>query len=300
MPAPHCSAPRSYLFVPGHRPDRFAKALAAGADAVIIDLEDAVPEADKGAARAALVQWLSSPAAALDTTAAAPQVLVRLNAAGTAHHTADVQACQPGAARLHGVVLPKSEGAADLARLAAALPGVALLPLIESALGMAASLEVARAPGVQRLVFGSIDFQHDLGIDGEGEALLFFRSQLVLNSRLAGLVGPVDGVSTALDDAPVVHAEAQRARRLGFGAKLCIHPRQLAPVHQAFAPTAEQRAWALRVLEAARQSGGAAVALDGAMVDRPVILRAEALLARAGDDARSADGASADAPADRG
>lgn len=281
MPATDRSAPRSYLFVPGHRPDRYARALASGADAVIIDLEDAVPEADKASARQALAQWLSSHPATAAGTSSAPQVLVRLNASGTGPHDADVQACRQGLARLHGVVLPKSEHPADLARLAHALPGAALLPLIESAQGLAASLDVARAPGVQRLVFGSIDFQHDLGIDGEGEELLLFRSQLVLHSRLAGLAPPVDGVSTALDDAPAVHAEAQRARRLGFGAKLCIHPRQIAPVHQAFVPTAAQLDWARRVLAAAQASGGAAVALDGAMVDRPVILRAQSLLARA-------------------
>jgi citrate lyase subunit beta / citryl-CoA lyase len=103
----------------------------------------------------------------------------------------------------------------------------------------------------------------------------------VLHSRLAGLATPVDGVSTALDDAVCVRAEAQRARRLGFGAKLCIHPAQVAAVHDAFAPTPAQLNWAQRVLDAAAAAGGAAVALDGAMVDRPVVLRAQALLAQA-------------------
>jgi citrate lyase subunit beta/citryl-CoA lyase len=263
--------PRSYLFVPGHRPERFDKAMAAGADAVILDLEDAVPATEKDAARDAVRLWLHD-------REPSPRVLVRINACGTPRHEADVSACREGVA---GVVLPKSERAGDLARLARALPGVALLPLIETAVGIAAALDLARAPQVQRLVFGSIDFQHDLGIDGEGEELLCFRSQLVLHSRLAGLAAPVDGVSTALDDAPRVLAEAQRARRLGFGAKLCVHPRQVAPVHEAFGPTAAQIDWARRVLAAAEASGGAAAALDGAMVDRPVILRAQALLAQA-------------------
>jgi citrate lyase subunit beta/citryl-CoA lyase len=265
--------PRSYLFVPGHRPERFDKALAAGADAVILDLEDAVPAAEKEAAREAVTRWLHAREAG-----PAPQILVRVNAAGTPQHEADVSACRQG---VHGIVLPKSEQVADLARLAQALPGVVLLPLIESANGFAAALDLARAPNVQRLVFGSIDFQHDLGIDGDGEELLYFRSQLVLHSRLAGLAAPVDGVSTVLDDAPRIHAEALRAHRLGFGAKLCIHPKQIAPVHDAFAPTAAQLDWAKRVLAAADAAGGAAVALDGAMVDRPVILRAQALLAQA-------------------
>jgi len=254
--------PRSYLFVPGNRPERFDKALAAGADAVILDLEDAVPAAEKDAAREAVAQWLR----ARETS----QVLVRINACGTPQHEADVSACREGVA---GIVLPKSEQVADLTRLAQALPRVVLLPLIETATGFASALDLARAPNVQRLVFGSIDFQHDLGIDGEGEELLYFRSQLVLHSRLAGLAAPVDGVSTVLDDSPRVHAEAQRAHRLGFGAKLCIHPKQIAPVHDAFAPTAAQLDWARRVLAAADAAG--------AMVDRPVILRAQALLAQA-------------------
>lgn len=265
--------PRSYLFVPGHRPERFDKALAAGADAVILDLEDAVPPAGKDAAREAVTRWLSGREAS-----ASPQILVRINASGTPQHAADVTACRHG---VHGVVLPKSERESDLARLARALPGVALLPLVETALGFAAAADLAHAPHVQRLVFGSIDFQLDLGIDGEGEELLYFRSQLVLHSRLAGLAAPVDGVSTALDDGERVHAQALRARRVGMGAKLCIHPRQVEPVHRAFAPTPAQLDWARRVLAAAEAAGGSAVALDGTMVDRPVILRAQALLAQA-------------------
>jgi citrate lyase subunit beta/citryl-CoA lyase len=265
--------PRSYLFVPGNRPERFDKALAAGADAVILDLEDAVPAAEKDSARAAVSQWLHGR-----DPLPSPQILVRINASGTPQHSADVAACRHG---VHGVVLPKSEREDELARLTRALPGVALLPLIETARGFAAAPDLAHAPNVQRLVFGSIDFQLDLGIEGEGEELLYFRSQLVLHSRLAGLAPPVDGVCTTLDDAARVHAEALRARRLGLGAKLCIHPRQIAPVHEAFAPTPAQLDWARRVLSTAEGAGGAAVALDGAMVDRPVILRAQALLAQA-------------------
>jgi citrate lyase subunit beta/citryl-CoA lyase len=265
--------PRSYLFVPAQRPERFDKALASGADAVILDLEDAVPPAEKDAARDAVTRWLHGHEAS-----PSPQILVRINASETPQHAADVAACQHG---VHGVVLPKSERESELARLARDLPGVALLPLIETALGFAAVADLAHALQVQRLVFGSIDFQLDLGIDGEGEELLYFRSQLVLQSRLAGLAAPVDGVSTVLDDVQRVHAEALRARRFGMGAKLCIHPRQVEPVHRAFAPTPVQIDWARRVLAAAEGAGGAAVALDGAMVDRPVILRAQALLAQA-------------------
>jgi citrate lyase subunit beta / citryl-CoA lyase len=270
--------PRSYLFVPGHRGDRFDKVMAAGADAVILDLEDAVPVEAKDGAREAVSRWLHHR----ERRAGDPQVLVRVNAAPTPQHADDVAACRLGVGPgVDGIVLPKSETPAELAALAHALPGVALLPLVETAQGLAASLELARVHGVQRLVFGSIDFQHDLGIDGDGEELLYARSQLVLHSKLAGVAAPVDGVSTVLEDAPQVLAEAQRARRLGFGAKLCIHPKQIASIHEAFAPTAAQVDWAQRVLAAAEAAQGAAVALDGQMIDRPVILRAQALLARA-------------------
>ena len=150
--------------------------------------------------------------------------------------------------------------------------------LIESAAGYDAMRTLASAPGVERLVFGSIDFQVDLGIDGEGDELLMFRSQMVLVSKLAGLRAPVDGVSTAIDDAEALRADAERARRLGFGAKLCIHPKQVAIVERAFAPSEAEREWARRVLDAAARAKGGVVAVDGRMVDKPVMLRARAIL----------------------
>jgi citrate lyase subunit beta/citryl-CoA lyase len=259
--------PRSYLFVPGDRPDRFAKAIASGADAVVLDLEDAVAPDAKERARAAVADWMAGGCG---------PVVVRVNDALSPDHAADL-----GVASRAGVVavlVPKAERAEDLARVRAAAPHAVLLPQIESAAGIDRLRDIATAPGVQRLVFGSIDLQLDLGIEGEGEELLLFRSQLVLASRLAGIAAPVDGVSTALDDAAALDADTRRARRLGFSAKLCIHPRQIATVHAAFAPSAEERAWAERVVAAAAAASGAAVAVDGRMVDRPVLLRAEAIL----------------------
>lgn len=264
--------PRSYLFVPAHRVDRIAKALAAGADAVIVDLEDAVAPSAKDEARHALRAWLQEAPAA--------SVLVRINAPGTPWFEADLPLC--ALAAVAGVVLPKAQDAASLAQLAAAAPGKPLLPLVETAAGFDALREVAGAPGVQRLVFGSIDFQADLGIEGEDDALLFFRSQLVLASRLAGLQPPVDGVTTSIDDVPLVARDTARARRLGFGAKLCIHPGQVATVNEGLTPSPSEVDWARRVLAAAQASDGAAVAVDGKMVDAPVLLRANTLLARAG------------------
>jgi citrate lyase subunit beta/citryl-CoA lyase len=259
--------PRSYLFVPADRPDRYAKALAAGAGAVIVDLEDAVAPDAKVGARAALASWLAHA-----TTA----VIVRVNAAETLWFAADLALCAHP--QVAGIVLPKAERRADLASAAAVAPGKRLYPLIESATGFEAMRSLASEPGVERLVFGSIDFQLDVGIAGDDDGLLMVRSQIVLASRLADLRAPVDGVTTAIHDDAVLAAEAARARRLGFGAKLCIHPRQVKAVERAFAPSDEERDWARRVLEAAGKAQGAAVAVDGRMVDKPVLLRARAIL----------------------
>jgi citrate lyase subunit beta/citryl-CoA lyase len=257
---------RSYLFVPGDRPERLDKACAAGAGQVIVDLEDAVAPGAKDAARDAVASWLR----------AERPVALRINGAGTPWFERDLALAErPGVA---AVMLPKAERADELARVAAAVPQAALLPLIESARGFAALNDIARAPRVQRLVFGSIDFQLDLGIAGDDDELLHFRSGIVLASRLANLQPPVDGVCTSIDDEPALRAASLRAQRLGFGAKLCIHPRQVAVVEAAFAPSAQELAWARRVLEAAHAAGGAAVAVDGLMVDKPVLLRAQRLL----------------------
>lgn len=260
---------RSYLFVPGHRPDRFDKACAAGADQVIIDLEDAVPPADKVAARAALAAWLSPER----------RVLVRINGADSEWFEDDLTLCaMPGVA---GIVLPKAERAADLATLAAA-GAPAILPLVETALGLWNCPVLARMERVERLVFGAIDFCLDLGIQEGHEQLLYARSQLVLASRVAGIAAPVDGVTTAFDDPGLVRADTLRARGLGFGAKLCIHPKQVATVNDAFVATLDELAWAGRVLAANDAARGAAVAVDGRMVDRPVVRIAQQML----DEAR--------------
>ena len=262
-------APRSYLFVPGNRPDRYAKAIAAGADAVIVDLEDAVPAQDKSAARVALAAWLSPE----------HPVLIRINGAESEYFRDDLALCEaPGVA---GVLLPKAERAEDIGAVAghcgAATP---ILALIETARGFWNAQALTQGPKVRRFVFGSIDFQLDLGIQGEEEELLYFRSQLVLVSRMAGLEPPVDGVTTAIDDVERIRRDTLRAKRLGFGAKLCIHPRQVKVVNECFEPSPEEEGWARRIIEAAEAVHGAAVSVDGKMVDRPVIARAEAILER--------------------
>jgi citrate lyase subunit beta/citryl-CoA lyase len=256
---------RSYLFVPGHRSDRFDKAWAAGADQVIIDLEDAVPPADKTRARALVAAWLSPER----------PVLVRINGADSEWFRDDLALCgKPGVA---GIVLPKAEREADLTALSAA-GAQAILPLIETAQGLWNCALLARVTRVERLVFGSIDFSLDLGIREGHEQLLYARSQLVLASRVAGIAAPVDGVTTTFDDPGVVRDDTLRSRALGFGAKLCIHPQQVAPVNDAFVPTSEELAWAGRVMAAAEAANGAAVAVDGKMLDRPVFLTAQQML----------------------
>lgn len=262
---------RSYLFVPASRPDRIGKALAAGAGAVIVDLEDAVAPDAKADARHALAAWLAQGEGA---------VLVRVNAVDTPWFADDLALCAHAA--VTGVVLPKAERRADLARVASVATGKRLYPLIETAVGYDAARELAASPNVERLVFGSIDFQVDLGIDGELDELLMFRSGLVLASRRAGVASPVDGVSTAIDDVDALRADVRRSRQLGFGAKLCIHPKQVAVVNAAYKPSAAEVDWARRVLDAAAKSGGAAVAVDGKMVDKPVILKAKAILDEGG------------------
>lgn len=261
---------RSYLFAPGHRPERFAKARSAGADAVILDLEDAVPVDEKSSARDRIAD-------ALD---AAHPVWVRVNSRDTPWFDDDLRACgHPGVA---GVMLPKAERADDAAHAASLSGGRPVLALVETAAGLWNALEVARAPSVVRIAFGSIDYQVDLNIDGEGEPLLHARSQLVLASRVGGIAPPVDGVSVAIDDAAAIEADAMRGRRLGFGGKLCIHPKQVAVVNACFSPRPEEIDWARRVVAASEAANGAAVAVDGKMVDKPVLIKAQRILSAVG------------------
>lgn len=258
------TAIRAPLFVPASRPQRFARAAASGADAVILDLEDAVAADAKEAARAALdVAFTDLP------------VIVRINAHGTQWHGADLAAV--AALKPAAVILPKAGEAAAVCAVAAALGGVPVIALIESALGLANARAIAAA-GVARLAFGSVDFCADLGCAHLRDVLLPARSELVLASRLAGIAAPIDGVTVQLDDLSVSHDDAAHARALGMTGKFCIHPKQIAEVRRAFAPTQKEIDWAQRVVA----SGDGAVLVDGAMADGPVRIRARAILAEAG------------------
>jgi len=276
---------RTLLFVPGDRPERFAKATAGGADLVVVDLEDAVPTGQKETARSAVSAWLTG------AQPPATPVAIRVNGAGTPWHPADVAAVAEltGAGLLAGVVLPKAEPGEALTDLGATCPTLAL---VETAVGVLDARAVAATPGVRRLAVGSLDLAAELGVDPlDQQALLGGRSALVYASAAAGLPGPVDGVRAAIDDEAGLREEAEAARRLGYAGKLCIHPRQVPVVRTAFAPTAGEVSWARRVLDAVDDPGatgatpdaatgtGAVVTVDGAMVDKPVLDRARRILA---------------------
>ncbi len=270
---------RSFLFVPATRPDRFAKALASGAHAIIVDLEDAVAPHDKGSAR----DHLANAFGGFDPADRA-RVVVRINASGTRWIADDLRLMQALVAQgLRGVMLPKAESAAALLALQQSLGApCGLLPLVESLAGLDAADALAAAPRVLRLAFGNLDFQADLGLacDPDEAELLPVRLALVMAARRAGLAAPIDGVTVNTRDPARLQLDAARSRRAGFGAKLCIHPAQVAIVNLAFAPSAEELLWAQRVLAAVEAAGGGVVSLDGRMVDGPVVLLAQRTLAQ--------------------
>ncbi|MFJ3780090.1 HpcH/HpaI aldolase/citrate lyase family protein [Streptomyces sp. NPDC090075] len=259
-------AARSLLFVPGSRQDRFDKAVSAGADLVIIDLEDAVAPPDKDRARDNTAAWL----------ALGNQAIVRINPPGTAWAETDLRM-----AATHGspVMVPKAEDPTALAELAARTAGrCALVPLIETALGVERALALCGTPGVTRAAFGNVDLATQLGVAPDDQtALAFARSRLVLASAAAGIASPVDGITTAVHDTAALRTDTDHARRLGFTGKLCIHPAQLQLVTEGFAPSAEELRWAGAVLNA----GDSVTTVDGQMVDKPVRERARRILAHA-------------------
>ena len=268
-------AARTLLFVPGDRPERFLKAVASGADAVVLDLEDAVPAAQKAQARSAIVDaWPGLRGSPVP-------VVVRISTPASEAGRQDLAWLADGPAPA-GVMVAKSESAADLAAVRAAAPAAALLPLVESAAGHAALAPIAAAPGVLRLVVGHIDFMADTGLRcSEDERELDpLRFAIAMHTRLHRLQPAVDGVTVAIDDEARLRADTRRAQNFGFGGKLCIHPRQVAVVHDALAPSADELAWARRVLAADAAAGGAATQLDGRMVDLPVVLQARRTVAR--------------------
>lgn len=266
----------TWLFVPGNRPDRFAKAATSGAGRVIIDLEDAVQDADKVGARTAVATWLNDGGSGW----------VRVNAAQSRWIEDDLQALR-AAPGLLGVVVPKAESATEVTEISCTIGSAPVVALIESAQGVRFAYDIADAPCVAQLAFGSIDLAADVGCDEADTTLLFARSTVVIASRAAGKTAPIDGVTTSLRDGELIRNDSRRAAALGFGAKLCIHPAQLRFVREGFLPTEKEVMWAESILRTASSTGATGIA--GHLVDRPVLSRAQAILDRANAARRTAD-----------
>lgn len=253
---------RSALFVPGDRPDRFAKAAVTGA-LVLLDLEDAVAPPARAQARQDVRRWLEDGGRAV----------VRVQAASSPEHEADVAAIA-GAAGLIGVMLARAERAEDVRGLHD-VTGVPVIALVETAVGIAAAGQLAEASA--RLALGDQDLALDFGVSPRSPLVRVLAAQIVLASRLAGLPRPLDGVTPEIDDVERVRTDATVGRDGGFGGKLCIHPRQVETVERAYRPTEQEIRWA-RSIVAATSEGRGAIRADGAMVDRPLLERARAVL----------------------
>lgn len=261
----------TWLFVPGNRPDRFAKAAATGADVVVLDLEDAVALPAKAAARAAVEEHLRTGAVAA----------VRINSdPGGEQRTQDLALLTRLARDGHppvAVMVPRAVDTASLEAVAAAVPEAVVVALVESAAGLLALPAVAAH--ADRLAFGHLDLAADLGCAVDAHLVRHARAQVVLHSRAAGLPAPIDGVTPDVRDREAARRDATDARREGLGGKLCLHPDQVDAVRDAMRPSAAEVAWAQRVVEALPDGGVGVV--DGEMVDAPVQSRAAAVLSRA-------------------
>jgi citrate lyase subunit beta/citryl-CoA lyase len=255
--------PVTGLYVPGNRPDRFDKAVATGADLVILDLEDAVAPADKAAARAAVVAWLSS--ARVDCV-----LQVRVDSA-------------EDLAALRGLTgfevrLPKVESPSQVDRVVEALPGVAVTALVESAYGVEHAAEIAAHPAVTRVGLGESDLASELGTRGDA-VLDHARIRLLYAAKAAGLPAPMLSAYPAIKDLAGLRADTERGRALGWFGRVAIHPSQLPVIDEVFQPSAGERRWAEEVL-AATDGGGVTTLANGEMADPAMVGRAKAILAR--------------------
>ncbi len=264
---------RSLLFVPGDRPDRFARALSAGADAVCLDLEDSVGADRKHEARSAIRDWLGTAA---DRPCA---VGARINGLVGLDVVSDLAALRERP--LDFLMVPKVENAGDLAQLALTLSGQGLWPIIETPLGLRHAWDIVAAPGVMGALFGAFDYAAAADCALEWEPLLFARSQVVAACAASG-VQRLDAPCGDISDLEGLREGARRARALGFTGKACIHPGQIGGVHQAWTPSEADLDFARRALAAFEKSGGASVRLDGRMVDLPVALAARRVFSRVG------------------
>ncbi|SSC23284.1 Citrate lyase beta subunit-like, partial [Klenkia terrae] len=275
---------RSWLYVPGDRPDRFAKAVATGAGAVVLDLEDAVPPAGKDAARAAVLTLLGERPAA--------QVWVRVNTGERGRDDVDAVARAPW---LTGVVLPKAASRELLERVHSQLlaaeeatgrspGGIGVSPLVESAAGVLAAPALAGGPRVRCLQLGEVDLAADLGVTPgpDGAELLLARSAVVLASAAAGIAPPPAAVSTEFRDLAAFEAQTRALTAMGFRGRACIHPAQVEVVERVCRPTPEEVAEARDVLTRLAASPGVAIGADGRMLDEAVARQARSTLALSG------------------
>lgn len=276
---------RSALYVPGDAADKLGKALAKGADELIVDLEDAVPQTGKEAARSTVSAWLGGLA-----EPPAPRLWLRINPGAQGHE--DLRAVvAPG---LTGVCVAKAEDPADLAELDALLASLEkerslpkplqLVPLLESAEAVFRARELARAPRVTRLQLGEADLSADLGVtpSPDGRELLWARSQVVAASAAAKIDPPIAPVSTDFRDLDALRASTEALRRLGFWGRACIHPAQIPVVHEVFTPTEEELARARDVVarheEALASGSGVCLDASGRLIDEAVVRSARRLL----------------------
>ena len=266
---------RSMLFVPGDRPERFGKAVASGADAICIDLEDAVAPASKALARQYAVDYLSQ-------RTSGPLVCIRINSLRTADGLRDLLALVDSVPA-YAILLPKAQSPDEL-RLATDVCGgpgrQRWIPLIESAAGLTKACEIASAPDLVALMFGGADFSIDIGSEFNWEALALARQTLVCAAALSKL-SSIDVPFLGIGDLAGLHEETRRAANLGFTCKAAIHPSQVATIHHAFAPPEARLATARRIVEAYESSSGGVVSVDGTMVDGPVLEAARRTLSRA-------------------
>lgn len=276
---------RSFLFVPGNRPERFRKALAAGADLVCIDLEDAVgPGSAKDDARRLAIAELPR----LCEEGGHKRIVFRINGLKTPVGLKDIQALQEYSGWLPPVVVPKIDAPADLHVLDTLLcrpdrPEPRWMPMIETSHALEAAPAIACALPTHRmlgLLIGCVDLSLEMGCAHEWEPLLYARSRVVHAASLAGL-GAIDSPNLDVTNPIALEEESRRAARLGFVGKSAIHPAQLAPIHRAFAASPEQTSRAHAVVDAYERMAGGVALLDGKLIERPVYLAAKRLLATA-------------------
>jgi citrate lyase beta subunit len=266
---------RSLLFAPGSDERKLTRALESDADAMIADLEDAVAPAEKDAARTLVARLLAE-------RAPGPARTVRINGIDTPHFEADL--AMVGSLEIDAIVVPK---ATPEAVSALGHEGPPLIAIVETAGGLRTAFDTACAPRVAALMLGGADLGAELRWEPrpDGLELLYARSQLVVDSAAARIRAPIDVVFFDTRDSAGLEAEATTARTLGLGGKACIHPAQVRIVNRVFSPTADQVAWAERVVDAYDEGvrdGRGAVALEGKMIDLPVVERARRLLAQSG------------------